>query len=265
MNNNPIYPVPYGVGSVHWSLSSVFNDEIPIRWSQAALWHYLYYRSNYDSGKTHILSVDEIVQETAFSRGSFYRHRRHLKKVGFIDGWYKRKTGSIYQLNKYVDTSICEAGSLDLRYWSPRREFKGIVISESPLSKWIDGHIKASDFILWMAMNRHSDWRKGVTQGEGTLTFEWMQNLTGLSEYMIITGLKRLKDAKLIFKVSQGTQQSTHVVYPFIQAWGERQDEIKRNEALLANADVSHEELWHEIIHGDSVKAHDPALEKEPE
>lgn len=262
MKNLPIYPVPFGEGSVHWSLY-FYNLEIPMRWTQASIWHYLYYRSNYDTGKTHILSADEIVQETGFSRRFFFQTCKHFEKVGFLENRYKRKGGSIYQLNKYVDTTHTPAGTLDLRYWAPRREYKGIVISDSPISQWVDGKIKASDYILWMAMNRHSDWRKGITQGEVTLTNEWMINLTGLSKYLVNTGLQRLKDANLIYKISKETQQSTHVVYPFIQEWIKRQDEIKRNEALLANADVSHDEIWHEIIHGDSVEAHDPSLEKD--
>ena len=263
MKNLPIYPVPCGHGSLPWTLT-IMNMEIDMTWAQAAIYHYLYYRSNYDSGRTHILSVDEILQETGLSEGTFYRTRRHLQKVGFIEKSYKRKHGSIYCLQHYVHTEYCEAGKISGRYWAPRREYKGIVISDSPISQWVDGKIKASDFILWMTLNRYSDWRKGLTQGEVTLTNQWMQNLTSLSPYLVTSGLKRLKDAKLIFKISKNTQQSTHVVYPFIQAWAERQDEVKMNEAVLANADVSHEEIWHEVIHGDSVKPHDHTLDVEP-
>ena len=259
MKNLPIYPVPFGDGSVHWSLY-FRNEEIPMTWAQAALWHYLYYRSNYNNGKSHVMSVDEIIQETHFSRRSFYRHRKHHKDVGFLKGWYKRKTGSMYQIEKYVDTSTTPAGTLNLRYWAPRREFRGQVISESPISCWVDGKIQASDFILWMALNRHSDWRKGPQQGEVTMTQQWMMKLTNLSEYLIVTGLKRLKNANLIYKVSKSTYESTYVVYPFIQAWHSRSEEIERATAEMLNVDVSHDEIWHEIIWGDGVDCPDPGL-----
>ena len=259
MKSLPIYPVPFGEGSMHWTLY-FRNDEIPMTWAQAALWHYLHYRSNYDTGKSHIMSVDEIVQETQFSERFVYQTRKHHQDVGFILGWYKRKGGSVYEIVKYVDTSRLQTGELDLRYWAPRRGFKGQIISESPISCWIDGKIRASDFILWMALNRHSDWRSGPKQGEVTMTHEWMIKLTGLSKYLVKSGLKRLKDANLVYKVSQSTHQSTYVLYPFIQAWHERAAEFERNAAALLNVSRTHDELWHDISWGDGVDSPDPDL-----